>query len=92
MSTENTFIEFLNELKEVNEKIAELESLREAIRDTIKDELTANGLDELQVGNYHLTYREVVQSRFNSTAFKKSHLDLYNKFVSTNTFKRLTVN
>lgn len=94
MSTERekTLLDYLNELTVIRAQIKELQGEEEAYTDLIKEEMTANGEDELLVGDYKLTYREVVSNRFDSTTFKKSYSDLYKLFTKTTTYKRLTIN
>ena len=92
MSNTNTFLQFLDELKALENQIAELESERDAIRDIIKEELTAEGIDEIFVGGYKVIYRPVISNRFDSTTFKKTYAELYRQFTKQTSYKRLTIN
>lgn len=92
MSTNNVFIEFINSLKAIESQIADLQSEADAIKDLIKEELTSEGIDEVSVGNYKITYRAVISNRFDSTNFKKSHAELYRQFTKQTSYKRLTIN
>ena len=69
MSNTNTFLQFLNELKTLENQIAGLEAERDAIRDLIKDGLTAAELEELHIGNFKLTYRTTISKHYYATAY-----------------------
>lgn len=92
MSTNNVFIEFINNLKAIESQIADLQSEADAIKDLIKEELTSEGIDEVFVGDYKITYRAVISNRFDSTNFKKSYGELYKLFTKSTTYRRLTIN
>lgn len=92
MSNQNTFLQFITELKALEAQINDLQAEAEAIKDLIKDELTNSELDEMLIGNYKVTYRTVISSRFDSTTFKKSYAELYKQFTKQTTYKRLTIN
>lgn len=92
MTAQNTFKEFIDNLKSVEAQIAELEAERDTIKDLIKEELTNEGVDEIFIGGYKIIYRAVISNRFDSTNFKKAHADLYNQYVKQTSYKRLTIN
>lgn len=92
MSTEKTIKEFIQNLKALESQIKELQDEAEAIKDLIKEELTAEGIEEIFIADYKVIYRDIVQNRFDSTTFKKVHGDLYDAFTKQTTFKRLTIN
>lgn len=92
MSNTNTFVEFINTLKTIEAQIKELQDEADAIKDCIKGELEAAGVDETIVGDYKITYREVVSNRFDSTTFKKAYAELYKQFTKTTNYRRLTIN
>lgn len=92
MSTTSTFKEFITELKAIEEQITDLQAEADAIKDLIKEELTANEIDEIFIDDYKITYRAVISNRFDSTGFKKSYGDLYKQFTKQTSYKRLTIN
>ena len=69
----------------------ELEAEISALEDSIKAEMAAQGVEELIVGAYKIRWKTVVSQRFDSTAFKKAHSELYQKFIKQTTGKRFTV-
>ncbi len=92
MSTTNTFKEFIDSLKAIEAQITELQAEADAIKDLIKDELAAEGVDEIFVGDYKVIYRPVISNRFDSTTFKKTYAELYKQFTKQTSYKRLTIN
>lgn len=92
MSTNNTFKEFIITLKALESQIKDLQDEADAIKDLIKEELTAEGIEEVMIDDYKVIYREVISNRFDSTNFKKEHGDLYKQFTRQSTYKRLTIN
>ena len=92
MKTTNTIKEFIDELKTIEAQISELEAECDAIKDLIKEELAAEGIDEIFIGNYKVIYRPVISNRFDSTTFKKTYAELYKQFTKQTTYRRLTIN
>ena len=62
-----------------------------AIEDTIKAEMTARETEELITGEYKIRWKKVVSNRFDTTAFKKTHADLYEQYTKTTETRRFTV-
>jgi predicted phage-related endonuclease len=90
MST-NEIVSKIESLKEwealAEEAAAEIESLKDAI----KAEMTARGVEELTAGQYIARYTEVISNRFDSTAFKKVMPDVYKAYTKPVTSRRFTV-
>ena len=90
MST-NEIVSKIEALKEwealAEEAAAEIESLKDAI----KAEMTARGVEELTAGQYIARYTEVISNRFDSTAFKKVMPDVYKAYTKPVTSRRFTV-
>ena len=81
-------IELMNEWERV---IEEAKAEVEAIKDSIKAEMADRDLDELEAGSYIVRYKTVATSRFDSTAFKKTHEDLYKAFLKQSTSRRFSI-
>lgn len=81
----------LHELKELEALIAEAEKDAEAIKDALKAEMNAQGVDEMNVDIFKLRYKTVVSSRFDSKAFKATHAELYNQYTKQTESRRFTV-
>lgn len=81
----------LHDLKNLEALIAEAEAEAEAIKDSIKLEMTAQGIEEMTVDIYKVRYKTVISSRFDSKAFKTTHADLYNQYTKQTESRRFTV-
>lgn len=90
MST-NELTSKVKELKELKMMAEELAAEITAIEDTIKAEMTARETDELITGEYKIRWKKVVSNRFDTTAFKKTHADLYEQYTKTTETRRFTV-
>lgn len=69
---------------------AEAKAEREALEAEIKAYMAENGTDTLIGDEHKATYKEVVSSRFDSTAFKKDHADMYTAYQKASTSMRFT--
>lgn len=81
----------LRELKELKAMQEELTAEIEAIQDIIKGYMTARELDTINVDVFKVTYKEVTSNRFDSTAFKKTHNELYEQYLKQTTTRRFVV-
>lgn len=81
----------ISELKEWEKLKEEAESQAEAIRDEIKAEMLKRETEEMVAGMYIVRWTTFPSSRFDASAFKKEHLDLYNLFTKTSTSRRFTI-
>ncbi len=78
-------------LKEWESVIVEAQAEAEAIKDTIKAELAAREVEELEAGTYIVRWSTVLSNRFDTTAFKREHNDLYKQFTKQSTSRRFTI-
>ena len=78
-------------LKEWEEVIAEAQAEMEAIKDEIKSELSTRQVEELEVGTHIIRWTSVLSNRFDTTAFKKEHNDLYKQFTKQTTSRRFSI-
>ena len=81
-------IEALNEWEAMME---EAKAEAEAIRDSLKAELTERGVEELEAGQYIIRYTSILSNRFDTTAFKKIYGDLYKAFTKQSASKRFSI-
>ena len=81
----------LRDLKELKAMQEELTAEIEAIQDIIKGYMTARELDTINVDVFKVTYKEVTSNRFDSTAFKKTHNELYEQYLKQTTTRRFVV-
>ena len=81
-------IEALREWESVME---EAKAEADAIRDQIKAEMIAQETEEMEVGNYIVRYTSVLSNRFDTTAFKREHNDLYKQFTKQTASRRFSI-
>ena len=88
----------INELEIRIEKMQEWETLAaeaaaeaETIRDTIKAEMLDRNAEELQAGRFIIRWTSVVSNRFDSSAFKKVHGELYKAFCKATSSRRFSI-
>lgn len=81
----------VHELRELLRMEEELNAQIEALKDTLKSHMAREGTDTLSGTDYKVTWKEVESTRFDTTAFKKAHLDLHAAFSVTTVSKRFLV-
>ena len=88
----------INELEQRIEKMQEWEQFAaeaaaeaEAIKDTLKQELLERNTEELVAGKFILRWTSVTSNRFDFSAFKKVHGDLYKAFCKAVESRRFSV-
>lgn len=85
----NEIIRQIKQYQDLQEEIkAELELLKAEAIEYLNDE----GIDEVLTDTGKVTYREVISNRFDSTAFKRVHADLYTAFTKKTSNMRFTCN
>ena len=88
----------INELEARIEKLQEWEALAaeamaeaDTIRDSIKNEMQNRNTEELQAGRFIIRWTSVVSNRFDSSAFKRVHGELYKAFCKSVQSRRFTI-
>lgn len=76
---------------ELEERKAELEKEIEILKDELKEDMEAKGVEELQTGNFIIRWKKFISSRFDSKAFAKEHEALYNQYLKEKESRRFTV-
>lgn len=84
-------ITMLAELAELESLIEEAKAEAESIKDTIKSEMTAREVDELEAGEHIIRWTPVTTNRFDSAKFKKALPEVYKAYLKQTTSKRFTV-
>ena len=86
--------EMISKIEALNEWEALMEEARteaEAIRDSIKAEMMARGVEEMEAGKFIVRWTPILSNRFDSTAFKKVYGDLYKAFTKQTASRRFTI-
>ena len=79
----------IKELRELQVLIDEAQTEAEAIKDIIKSHM--GDTEVLRAGEYKVTWKPVTSSRFDSTAFKATHGELYRQYTKQSITRRFCV-
>jgi len=83
-----------NEIKDIRAleaKINELDELKKEKEALIKSVLDEAGVEELQIGAFTVRFTNIVRNNFNTTAFKKKYLELYNAFIKQSNYRKFSI-
>ena len=89
--SQNEMISKIEQLKEWEAILEEAQAEVEALKDSIKNEMLDKETEELIAGAYIVRWTSVLSNRFDSTAFKREHADLYQAFTKQVTSKRFSI-
>ena len=78
-------------IRELEELIEEARNEADALRDTIKQMMLNDEIEEMEVGQYMVRYQSIVSNRFDSSAFKKALPEIYESFIRQGTSKRFSI-
>ena len=81
----------VNELQELYAKADALKAEITAREALIKEEMESRETEELNLGNVIIRFTSVLSNRFDTTAFKKIHADLYNSFIKQVYSRRFSI-
>lgn len=81
----------VKELRELRRMREELDAEITAIEDVIKADMLAKETDTLMGGDWKVTWKPVMSNRFDSSAFKKTHAELYSEYTKQTETKRFLV-
>lgn len=84
----STIIEKLKEWEAIQaEAAAEVESLK----DQVKAEMNARGVEELEAGQYIARFTTILSNRFDTTVFKREHAEMYKQYTKQTTSRRFSI-
>ena len=89
--SEQMMITKIEELKELEAFMEELKAEADGIRDSIKEQMTADNTEEMTVGQYIVRFTSVLSQRFDSTAFKKVMPEVYKAYIKQVSSKRFSI-
>ena len=84
-------IKTIRNIKELQIMADELNAEIEALKDSVKAEMNAQGKDEMTVDCFKVRYTTVTTNRFDSKLFKTQHADMYAAYTKPSTSKRFTI-
>lgn len=83
--------EEIKAIRTLEAKINELDELKKEKEALIKSVLDEAGVEELKIGAFTVRFTNVVRNNFNTTAFKKKYLELYNAFIKQTNYRKFTI-
>ena len=89
--SKNELITKIEALQEWEAIMEDAKAEAEALRDSIKEEMLRQGTEEMEAGTYIIRWTSVLTNRFDTTAFKKEHNDIYLKFTKQIQSKRFSI-
>ena len=63
----------------------------EALRDEIKSEMLARDTEEMEAGRFIIRWTSVLSNRFDTTAFKKEHAEMYKLYTKQSASRRFSI-
>ena len=81
----------IKDIRALEAKINELKELKEEKETLIKSVLDEAGVEELKIGAFTVRFTNIVRNNFNTTAFKKKYLELYNAFIKQSNYRKFTI-
>ena len=82
---------YVEQMQEWETVAEEARAEADALRDKIKAEMLARDVEEMEAGRFIVRWSSVLTNRFDTTAFKKAHGDLYKNFVKQVSSRRFSV-
>lgn len=89
--SKNEIISKVEEIRALEELIAEATAEAEALRDEIKQTMLDRDTEELTAGQYIIRWTSVLSNRFDTTGFKKAYGDLYKAFTKQTASRRFSI-
>ena len=86
------------ELSAIIEKLKEWEAIQaeaaaevESLKDQVKAEMNARGVEELEAGQYIARFTTILSNRFDTTVFKREHAEMYKQYTKQTTSRRFSI-
>lgn len=82
----------VTEIKKLEIAKKELEEKLKKAKSGIKDIMKAEGVTEIKTDKFIIRNTPVTTNRFDTTKFKKEHIDLYEAYTVASTSERFSIN
>ena len=89
--SKNEMVAMIETMNNYDELAAKAKAKADAIREALKEEMVARGVEEMEAGAYIVRFTSVISNRFDSTTFKRLYADLYRDFTKPVSSRRFTV-
>lgn len=91
MLSKKAFAEHVDEYIKVDAMLKELQARQNELKDLMTGEMDRRGVEELIVGNKIIRWTSYVQSRFDSSGFRKANPDVYASWQKQVSGRRFSV-
>lgn len=81
----------LDKRAELKRKMDELQYELDEVETFIKEAMIADKKEEIKVGHYRVTYKDVTSNKFDSKLFKKENEEVYESYKRLSTSNRFNV-
>ena len=89
---EKTLIKKCEEMKELEKQVDRLNYRIDELKNELKKDMVERKVNELRVGDFKISYKEVTSTRFDQKRFKEDHEQLYESYkTQVSSYSKLTV-
>ena len=81
----------IRDIRVLEAKITELDELKKEKEALVKSVLDEAGVEEMKIGAFTVRFTNIVRNNFNTTAFKKKYLELYNAFIKQSNYRKFSI-
>ena len=81
----------IEELMDLEAQIEELTDKANEIKSALKEILVAEDVEFVETDKYIIRWTSYESNKFDTTAFKKEHKDLYEQFTKVNSSRRFSI-
>lgn len=89
--SERQMIIRVKKMKALEVQQKDLENQIEKLKEEIKADMDAKGIEQQQAGDFLVRWTKVVANRFDARAFQKEHENLYSQYMKQITSRRFTI-
>ena len=81
----------IERLQELQAQADEINAEIETLKDVLKAEMVKQGTERMLVEGYKVNYTKYTSHRFDTTAFKKDHAELYGQYTKETEARRFSI-
>ena len=78
-------------LQEWEQLLEEAKAEVESLKDEIKAEMQSRNTEEMSAGRYIVRWTSVLSNRFDTTTFKREHVEMYKQYTKQTASRRFSV-
>ena len=81
----------IKDIRALEAQIQELDELKKEKEAILKSVLIEAGVEEMKIGAFTVRFTNIVRNNFNTSAFKKKYLELYNSFIKQSSYRKFVI-